>query len=86
MLLNVGPFTDAISAANLKLTNPTTRTVIFKIKTSAPRHYCVRPISGVLYPSKDTNICGLFYAVISYTSISNFLCESFYNGKCLAVQ
>ena len=64
VLLNAGPFTDTVSTANLKLTNPTTHTVIFKIKTTAPKHYCVQPNSGVLFPDKDTNIHGWFNVVV----------------------
>ncbi|XP_072304902.1 vesicle-associated membrane protein-associated protein B/C-like isoform X2 [Eucyclogobius newberryi] len=42
-----GPFTDVVTAT-LKLTNPTHRNVCFKVKTTAPRRYCVRPNSGVI--------------------------------------
>ncbi|XP_068197213.1 vesicle-associated membrane protein-associated protein B/C-like isoform X1 [Antennarius striatus] len=42
-----GPFTDVVTAT-LKLTNPTDRNVCFKVKTTAPRRYCVRPNSGVI--------------------------------------
>ncbi|XP_068601176.1 vesicle-associated membrane protein-associated protein B/C-like isoform X2 [Brachionichthys hirsutus] len=44
-----GPFTDVVTAT-LKLTNPTERNVCFKVKTTAPRRYCVRPNSGVIDP------------------------------------
>ncbi|KAM3866408.1 vesicle-associated membrane protein-associated protein A-like [Diretmus argenteus] len=42
-----GPFTDVVTT-NLKLKNPTDRRVCFKVKTTAPRRYCVRPNSGVI--------------------------------------
>ncbi|KAG7220371.1 hypothetical protein INR49_018209 [Caranx melampygus] len=42
-----GPFTDVVTAT-LKLTNPTDRNVCFKVKTTAPRRYCVRPNSGII--------------------------------------
>ncbi|KTG27719.1 hypothetical protein cypCar_00034177 [Cyprinus carpio] len=35
-----GPFTDVVTA-NLKLRNPSDRRVCFKVKTTAPRRYCV---------------------------------------------
>ncbi|MED6271686.1 hypothetical protein CHARACLAT_022841, partial [Characodon lateralis] len=44
-----GPFTDVVTA-NLKLKNPSDRRVCFKVKTTAPRRYCVRPNSGVIDP------------------------------------
>ncbi|XP_052318974.1 vesicle-associated membrane protein-associated protein A-like [Oncorhynchus keta] len=42
-----GPFTDVITT-NLKLKNPSDRRVCFKVKTTAPRRYCVRPNSGII--------------------------------------
>lgn len=36
----------------MKLINPTNNKVYFKIKTTAPKRYCVRPNSGVLH-AKD---------------------------------
>ncbi|XP_065132974.1 VAMP (vesicle-associated membrane protein)-associated protein A, like [Paramisgurnus dabryanus] len=44
-----GPFTDVVTA-NLKLKNPSDRKVCFKVKTTAPRRYCVRPNSGIIEP------------------------------------
>ncbi|XP_045594772.1 vesicle-associated membrane protein-associated protein B/C [Procambarus clarkii] len=42
-----GPFTDVVTS-QLKLSNPTERRVCFKVKTTAPRRYCVRPNSGIV--------------------------------------
>ncbi|KAJ8011073.1 hypothetical protein DPEC_G00054400 [Dallia pectoralis] len=42
-----GPFTDVVTT-NLKLKNPSGRRVCFKVKTTAPRRYCVRPNSGII--------------------------------------
>ncbi|KAK6491107.1 vesicle-associated membrane protein-associated protein A-like isoform X1 [Huso huso] len=44
-----GPFTDVVTT-NLKLKNPSDRKVCFKVKTTAPRRYCVRPNSGMIEP------------------------------------
>lgn len=52
-----GPFTDVVTA-NLKLKNPSDRRVCFKVKTTAPRRYCVRPNSGVIDPGATVNISG----------------------------
>ena len=52
-----GPFSDVITA-NLVLRNPSNKTVLFKVKTTAPKQYCVRPNSGVLEPSKDQTVAG----------------------------
>ncbi|XP_029994786.1 LOW QUALITY PROTEIN: vesicle-associated membrane protein-associated protein B/C-like [Sphaeramia orbicularis] len=50
-----GPFTDVVTAT-LKLTNPTDRNVCFKVKTTAPRRYCVRPNSGIIDAGTSINI------------------------------
>ncbi|KAK6311218.1 hypothetical protein J4Q44_G00192730 [Coregonus suidteri] len=42
-----GPFTDVVTT-NLKLKNPSDGRVCFKVKTTAPRRYCVRPNSGII--------------------------------------
>ena len=41
------------------LRNPSNKTVLFKVKTTAPKQYCVRPNSGVLEPSKAQTIAGV---------------------------
>ncbi|KAL0902515.1 hypothetical protein ABMA27_000368 [Loxostege sticticalis] len=40
----------------MRLINPSTETVLFKIKTTAPKKYCVRPNSGVLEPNSKVEI------------------------------
>ncbi|XP_012694214.1 vesicle-associated membrane protein-associated protein B/C [Clupea harengus] len=50
-----GPFTDVVTA-NLKLGNPTDGNVCFKVKTTAPRRYCVRPNSGVIDAGTSINV------------------------------
>lgn len=40
----------------MRLTNPSNDTVLFKIKTTAPKKYCVRPNSGVLEPNSKVEI------------------------------
>ncbi|XP_030016405.1 vesicle-associated membrane protein-associated protein A [Sphaeramia orbicularis] len=50
-----GPFTDVVTT-NLKLKNPSDRKVCFKVKTTAPRRYCVRPNSGVIEAGAAVNI------------------------------
>ncbi|TRZ22987.1 hypothetical protein HGM15179_004129 [Zosterops borbonicus] len=50
--LPAGPFTDVVTT-NLKLRNPSDRKVCFKVKTTAPRRYCVRPNSGIIDPGSS---------------------------------
>lgn len=50
-----GPF-KKMSTSHLELNNPTDNTVCFKIKTTAPKKYCVRPNSGVVYPKQNVMI------------------------------
>ncbi|CAL7935768.1 unnamed protein product [Xylocopa violacea] len=51
-----GPFTEKTVTSYIKLTNPSNDKVHFKIKTTAPRRYCVRPNSGTILPMKVTLI------------------------------
>ncbi|XP_027706399.1 vesicle-associated membrane protein-associated protein B/C [Vombatus ursinus] len=50
-----GPFTDVVTT-NLKLGNPSDRNVCFKVKTTAPRRYCVRPNSGIIDAGTSINV------------------------------
>ncbi|KAK7498063.1 hypothetical protein BaRGS_00010651 [Batillaria attramentaria] len=50
-----GPFTDVVTA-DLKLTNPTDKRICFKVKTTAPKRYCVRPNSGILEPKGTVSV------------------------------
>jgi len=56
-LSSSGPFTDVVTT-NLKLGNPTDRNVCFKVKTTAPRRYCVRPNSGIIDAGTSINVSG----------------------------
>jgi len=50
-----GPFTQAVYSY-MKLKNPSARKVCFKIKTTAPKRYCVKPNSGVVDPNTEVSI------------------------------
>ncbi|XP_043193259.1 vesicle-associated membrane protein-associated protein B-like [Amphibalanus amphitrite] len=51
-----GPFKDEVSSSSLKITNTSDKKVTFKVKTTAPKRYCVRPNQGVLNAGASTNI------------------------------
>ena len=53
----VGPFTTAVSAV-MSLKNPSDRKVCFKIKTTAPKRYCVKPNSGVIDAKQKVQVAG----------------------------
>lgn len=46
-----GPFTEVVTS-HLKLSNPTDRRICFKVKTTAPKRYCVRPNNGIVEPQQ----------------------------------
>ncbi|GMT28425.1 hypothetical protein PFISCL1PPCAC_19722, partial [Pristionchus fissidentatus] len=50
-----GPYTDVVTSY-LKIQNPQSKTICFKVKTTAPKQYCVRPNSGVLKPGDSTSV------------------------------
>jgi len=57
-----GPFSDVVTSY-LKLTNPSERRVCFKVKTTAPKRYCVRPNNGLLEPFGSTTIAVMLQPV-----------------------
>nr|CAB3267595.1 vesicle-associated membrane protein-associated protein B-like [Phallusia mammillata] len=50
-----GPFTDVVTS-QLKLKNPSHQRVCFKVKTTAPKRYCVRPNSGFVDPGATVSV------------------------------
>jgi hypothetical protein len=56
-LFYAGPF-NVPSTTVMKLTNPSEKRVCFKIKTTAPKRYCVRPNAGLLEPGQQASIAG----------------------------
>lgn len=53
----IAPFTD-ITTSYINLTNPTDRDICFKVKTTAPKTYCVRPNGGTIHPKKTVSVAG----------------------------
>ncbi|TVY31823.1 Vesicle-associated membrane protein-associated protein [Lachnellula subtilissima] len=58
----VRPFTTEVSQ-NLKIRNPNSTPVAFKVKTTAPKQYCVRPNSGRIEPGKEVEVSVLLQAM-----------------------
>ncbi|KAK5116627.1 hypothetical protein LTR62_007301 [Meristemomyces frigidus] len=56
------PFTHEVSQV-LKLHNPSSDPVAFKVKTTAPKQYCVRPNSGRIEPGGDVEVQVLLQAM-----------------------
>jgi len=54
-LIFKGPFT-VVSTTTLKLSNSGNERLAYKIKTTAPKRYCVKPNSGFLEPHATANI------------------------------
>jgi len=50
-----GPFKDVVTTI-LKLQNPSDKKVCFKVKTTAPKRYCVRPNCGLIDPNDSVNV------------------------------
>ncbi|KAI3383478.1 hypothetical protein SNEBB_007480 [Seison nebaliae] len=51
----VGPFSQ-LSTSNVTITNEIDQIVAFKVKTTAPRKYCVRPNCGIIEPNKSVDV------------------------------
>ncbi|KAJ4365296.1 phosphatidylinositol-binding protein scs2 [Neocucurbitaria cava] len=56
------PFQQEVSQT-LRLKNPHSDPVAFKVKTTAPKQYCVRPNSGRIEPGKDVEVQILLQAM-----------------------
>ncbi|KAL1968805.1 hypothetical protein VTN77DRAFT_1166 [Rasamsonia byssochlamydoides] len=56
------PFNREVSEI-LHLRNPNSDPVAFKVKTTAPKHYCVRPNSGRIEPGKHVEVQVLLQAM-----------------------
>jgi len=54
---SLGPLTDAIKET-LIIRNPTQLPIAFKVKTTAPKQYCVRPNSGRVEPGQELEVQG----------------------------
>ena len=52
-----GPFSGVVTTT-LTLRNPSNEKVGFKVKTTAPKQYCVRPNSGVVDPQAEAVVSG----------------------------
>ncbi len=72
--LSSGPFTDVVTS-ELKLTNPTEKRVCFKVKTTAPKRYCVRPNSGIIDTGATVNVSGgqLVIRISDYHKLLSFV-------------
>lgn len=51
-----GDFTQKMCRTQLTLGNPTDQTIAYKVKTTAPRRYCVRPNSGRIEPGEKATV------------------------------
>lgn len=56
------PFTTEVSQS-LRLRNPNAEPVAFKVKTTAPKQYCVRPNSGRIEPGTEVEVQVLLQAM-----------------------
>ena len=69
LLLNIfiitvsGPFKDVVTTI-LKLKNPSDEIVCFKVKTTAPKRYCVRPNCGQIKPDETVNVAGSYSSLL----------------------
>ncbi|KAM4057481.1 MSP (Major sperm protein) domain-containing protein [Hirsutella rhossiliensis] len=56
------PFTVEVSQT-LTIKNPTSTPLAFKVKTTAPKQYCVRPNAGRIEPGQDFDVTVLLQAM-----------------------
>ncbi len=61
---NSGPF-NAVQSSTIHLTNPSDDKVTFKVKTTVPKRYCVRPSCGIVEPSQSVDVTGMCVLLFS---------------------
>jgi hypothetical protein len=76
----IGPYTSVVTS-ELKLTNPTQKRILFKVKTTAPKCYCVRPNSGILEPGGQAVVSGRYTCFVSCVRV---LVKCIIYGGCRA--
>lgn len=54
-----GPLTILVKRT-LSVTNNNAHPIAFKVKTTAPKQYCVRPNSGRIEPGETVSVQGVF--------------------------
>ncbi|XP_022654658.1 vesicle-associated membrane protein-associated protein B/C-like [Varroa jacobsoni] len=57
-----GPFHEPTQAI-MRLTNPSNKWICFKVKTTAPKKYCVRPTCGEIKPQSYTDVAVILQPV-----------------------
>lgn len=58
-LVFVGPLTRVVKK-NIRIENPHATPLAFKVKTTAPKLYCVRPNSDIIPPNSSTEVQSKF--------------------------
>ncbi|CAH8861966.1 unnamed protein product [Trichobilharzia szidati] len=69
-LIFVGPFTDVITS-HIKMRNPLDKVVGFKIKTTVPKCYCVKPSNGYIEPHQTIDVAVMLQP-FSYNAAEKF--------------
>ena len=65
----------------MTLTNPSDRKVCFKIKTTAPKRYCVKPNSGVIDPKQTVQIAGLYSLRYTRLYVTDYMPQLYRKDK-----
>jgi len=77
-----GPFKDVVTTI-LKLSNPSDKQVCFKVKTTAPKRYCVRPNCGLIEPGGNVSVAVMLqpfdYQDANENKRHKFLVQSIYS-------
>ncbi|XP_018652562.1 putative vesicle-associated membrane protein (vamp) [Schistosoma mansoni] len=69
-LIFEGPFVDVVTSY-IKLTNPLDRAVGFKVKTTMPKCYCVKPSNGYIEPHQTIEVAVMLQP-FSYNAAEKF--------------
>ena len=77
-LLFKGPFDDYV-AVSLMVRNSAATNIAFKVLTTAPKRYCVKPNSGLLGPGEIMKTNGMLLYILVYYVSKIYLREKILN-------
>ncbi|XP_066318999.1 vesicle-associated protein 1-2-like isoform X2 [Miscanthus floridulus] len=70
-------------SCTLQLTNKTDKQVAFKVKTTSPKKYCVRPNNGMVAARSKADVVGNLVRSHNYHDITGFILTSYTNRESL---
>ena len=66
----LGPYNRVVTEY-FNLSNPTEQSIAFKVKTTAPKRYCVRPNNGTIKPGGSVSVAVMLQPLTGTDTMAN---------------